>query len=1745
MVQKKRNGVVRAAVVVVCLAALLPFVANGQLSATVKLGVDWLTAKVAEVGLLSNANSIANLHQQRSEAAQTLRLLATVPDALTQAVATAQDVVGDLDSETLARQLLARDPADIAAAPLLTELLKRQNQDGGFAGAVGYESHVVDTAWAVNALAQQGRGDGSEASRARAYLAGRVGDNGVDTLSPNGLSLAGSTRVIGASVASIALQTGSDAASITGAQKLSQYLRSAQGVDGGWQSDTLASAWALLALAPVSSDAAYKTAAQAFLTARQKADGSWDSDPFVTAIALRALSVRPAVTPGSATTGQVLGSVIDASSGQPLDGASVSLQSTTAGAIPVVVPSDASGAFNFSNLAAGAYQLNISRAGYQASGSLLNLSIGQKYDVGAFKLTALTTTGILKGVVTSKSTGSPLAGVTISISGSNAQTATTDSSGRFEFSALNPGSINVAATLSGYVAASGSATVVAGQTLVFSPLLYTTGSPVPTTGKFSGQIVDASSNVALDGVTVSLSGAASVQWTSSGGGVFTGDLAPGAYAVSYSKSGYTTVQQTFVLVAGSNVSAGVVKLKAALTQSSLKGHVLSDAGTPVSGAQVEIVGSQPLQFAKSAADGSYALAGLAGTRFDVRVSAAGYTSQFLTLQLDQAADVQRDFTLVAQQSGKLQFGALALDKGNVLAGIDISGSVVVQNTDSVPVQLSGLMLVQDQRGSNVATGAVLDDSGSVLGNFTLAAGETRTLYTKWNSAQFAPGMYQYIVRLVEPGSRSRAVPLGVTIAERGSLFVISEDKRIAGAVIVTPPVARAGTGSTIHLNVTLQNAGNATLVAQDYRIRIQDAATSAVVYETTATGAALPVAALAKLDFGTWPATVAGNYQVSASAVATDVAGSASNKLYVGDAGSATFTVDRSLVPTGNQSVHAKIAVTGQDVTTGAISDPLVPLIKAAIQKSVTFNDSAARTWTVNNGCQGCHIQTQALVGGETNRKLSTFDSLARATIMNNTTLNQTEYGTYNEGYYRGYARDLTMLGMWALGSYHDKTFIASSLKLAADWTVGTQEAGGRWYSERCDLWWCSNEAFTGTNLRSIIDTYKLLSAVAPEKVKTYSIAAKPDAIALSSTYGPASYGLANDSAGRTYLSFTAGTVVQLNGDGSIGTVWSGLNSPRGLAEFQGGMVVATSSGLYKLLPDGTQTKVNDVTTFDALLVSADGKYMFSNYYAANQIVRIDANWVNEVWASGGLLSGPAGMAMDDAGRLYVTNYSGSGYILRFNMDKSSEKVLEYAYGRTNSVIHRADGWYVAGDHGIFRLNEDWEGERVWTGGVTGQLYQLPGGRFVVVRNNGLMEDIESTTVAVAPSLASYLVAIDRATTWLMASDTSGSTDVFQLAQHLVGLGEARNFYLTTDVARANTISTKMTQIANLLRANVNADGGWGRYLGQGSDSMATAQVGFALDYTNPSPSDPLMRKAVELLLTQQEASGAWHTNIAATELAATSWVSIWLPVMLDRLGGIDTDLTVTTPTTSAATAFNPPPSAITPLADGSTSYKWSMTGVTSAGRNVEFDLALANLLPNEQRPAASSAFLTFKNSFDGSLVDSPIDIPKIKATAQLDLTSATDKAAYGSNSPVLISAAVINGAGLPTNASVQLQVFAPDGKLVSNLGTFATGSIGAGVTGSTNAVWNTGSSLLAPGYSVLATLFDANGNQVSQTSIPFDITSTVSQQISARVSTDRAIYNPRDTVYITDRATNLVANSVREGLSLRTVVLNPNGQVQ
>lgn len=125
-------------------------------------------------------------------------------------------------------------------------------------------------------------------------------------------------------------------------------------------------------------------------------------------------------------TGRVL-----TSSGVPVIGVTMTLSDTAGG----VTTTDDSGKYAFRQLANGTYTVTPAKTGYEFSPSSKTVSISSA-DVTGKNFTAITYAII--GYVRTLS-GSPMAGVTMSLTGDAVKTRTTDSTGRYRFSNLPNG----------------------------------------------------------------------------------------------------------------------------------------------------------------------------------------------------------------------------------------------------------------------------------------------------------------------------------------------------------------------------------------------------------------------------------------------------------------------------------------------------------------------------------------------------------------------------------------------------------------------------------------------------------------------------------------------------------------------------------------------------------------------------------------------------------------------------------------------------------------------------------------------------------------------------------------------------------------------------------------------------------------------------------------------------------------------------------------------------------------------------------------------------------------------------------------------------------------------------------------------------------------------------------------------------------------------------------------------------------
>lgn len=328
----------------------------------------------------------------------------------------------------------------------------------------------------------------------------------------------------------------------------------------------------------------------------------------------------PGTVPPGVSTFSISGTVTTAGrAGTPLAGVTVTL----GGASAAVTLTDANGAYIFSGLGNGAYTITPSFAGFTFTPVMRAVS------VSGFNLTAQNFTGSpvagpvsagVAGAVISQTTHSisgtvtlagrgatPIAGVTMSLSGAATAVTTTDANGMYTFSGLGDGSYTVMPFMTGFTFTPPSRAVtvtgadVAGQDFLGSP---GAGAPAPAASMFrhipavgaggnpaalpnflgvssvqgspgldhfdasaavapgpafsiSGTITMAGRGGApIAGVTVTLSGTASAVTVTDGSGNYSfGGLASGNYTVTPSQAGFTfTPPSRAVTVSGVNVT---------------------------------------------------------------------------------------------------------------------------------------------------------------------------------------------------------------------------------------------------------------------------------------------------------------------------------------------------------------------------------------------------------------------------------------------------------------------------------------------------------------------------------------------------------------------------------------------------------------------------------------------------------------------------------------------------------------------------------------------------------------------------------------------------------------------------------------------------------------------------------------------------------------------------------------------------------------------------------------------------------------------------------------------------------------------------------------------------------------------------------------------------------------------------------------------------------------------------------------
>ncbi|MBC8030671.1 MAG: carboxypeptidase regulatory-like domain-containing protein [Pyrinomonadaceae bacterium] len=315
---------------------------------------------------------------------------------------------------------------------------------------------------------------------------------------------------------------------------------------------------------------------------------------------------------------------------------------TLSGAQSATMNTGADGNYSFANLDAGGnYTVSPQKTSYTFSPASQTFP-----DLGGDQSTNFTGTFVtytINGILVDGN-NNPMPGVTITLSGSQTGTTTTDNTGTFSFTGLaSEGNYTVTPTLISYTFSPSSR--------IFNNLAadhYHNYLATYTTHSVSGRVTDAVTGAALSGAVVTFSGSTNGTTVTNANGDYSYQLPHGgSYPMTVAKAHYTFAQpsQTFNNLS----SAKTANLTATLNRHSISGRATGSDGSGLPGIAVNLSGTETSTVTTDST-GAYAFANLpGGGDYTVTPTLVGYTfspsfSTFNNLAANQNQNYQAVFT---------------------------------------------------------------------------------------------------------------------------------------------------------------------------------------------------------------------------------------------------------------------------------------------------------------------------------------------------------------------------------------------------------------------------------------------------------------------------------------------------------------------------------------------------------------------------------------------------------------------------------------------------------------------------------------------------------------------------------------------------------------------------------------------------------------------------------------------------------------------------------------------------------------------------------------------------------------------------------------------------------------------------------------------------------------------------------------------------------------------------------------------
>lgn len=719
-------------IVFFCSLLLAPSFCNASL----ELGIAWLKQQQQEDGSFYTDRTLSTPYQATSEALYTLSLTSSLNSD------DAASAVSYLDNqlmnhvEYLSRRVQLGEILNHENLPLLLSSLQRhRNSKGGFGDYIGYESSLRGTAFALLSVDRSDNPSDTNMQQDINFLLDAQRHDGSWGEQENISSVSLSAWV------SRALQSqrfnynvGNEIVNAT------QYLLGLQQSPDVALSD-LDIALVLLATIPMTVDAMSYQSFLSRLKAMQQLNGSWGGDVFTTALAVQVLyRINTVSVPDSPNVGLLSGRLVDGVTGLPLGRIHIDIT----GPHEISLVTDDSGYFIKPDLSPGSYAVSYHANGYQRITDTVNISAGQRNDLGVITLLPLQDAALLAGRITDASSELPIFGVRVSIAGSSDVQVVTDQYGRYQIE-INPGAFTVSVDHSGYHTITVSGDAISGTHINFSPALQEKSDTLPQTILVRGSVQDADTNQPLSNTSIRLADHSLAVLTNAQGEFVFDGLEAGNIGLIVEHSGYQSIAFNGVAAPGSKIDVGILRLIPELAVQTIVSGVVTDVdtGAVIPGATIQAAGKS----ATADASGRYQITDVASLEFGISATATGYLGADTWVSLAQPAIIEINIPLRNAIKGGVSIERFSSEYSTYSAYSEVVLTSEIRNSRQESQAVIGQVQMFDPNGRMIDEFMVSTLQHGGIEEIVVAEDEQNSVSFSWFTQSYPPGDYRFLLSI--------------------------------------------------------------------------------------------------------------------------------------------------------------------------------------------------------------------------------------------------------------------------------------------------------------------------------------------------------------------------------------------------------------------------------------------------------------------------------------------------------------------------------------------------------------------------------------------------------------------------------------------------------------------------------------------------------------------------------------------------------------------------------------------------------------------------------------------------------------------------------------------------------------------------------------------------------------------------------------------------------------------------------------